>query len=103
MSIQETGFTVDSTTVTVKVTGYDAYKGYYLILTTGSVRTNGDDDSRDRIGSQKYTGSDTYTFTIPAGNSPAVTRCRLTCIAMTEIRKKPIMPTATPLPLREKR
>ena len=67
MSIQETGFTVDSTTVTVKVTGYDAYKGYYLILTTGSVRTNGDADSRDRIGSQKYTGSDTYTFTIPAG------------------------------------
>ena len=67
MSIQETGFTVDSTTVTVKVTGYDAYKGYYLKLTTGSVRTNGDADSRTGIGSQTYNGSGTYTFTIPTG------------------------------------
>ena len=66
MVIQETGFTVDSTTVTVKVTGYDAYKGYYLKLTTGSIQTNDDADSRTGIGSQTYNGSGTYTFTIPA-------------------------------------
>ena len=67
MVIQESGFTIDSDTVTVKVTGYDAYQNCSLYLTCGTARTNGDADSRDRIGSQLYTGSGTYSFTIPAG------------------------------------
>ena len=67
MVIQETGFTVASTTVTVKVTGYDAYQNCSLYLTCGTAKTNGDADSRAQIGSRLYTGSGTYTFTIPAG------------------------------------
>lgn len=66
MVIQESGFTVDSTTVTVKVTGYDTYQNCFLYLTTGAAKTDGDADSRDRIGSQQYKGSGIYTFDIPA-------------------------------------
>lgn len=66
ISIQETSFTVDSTTVTVNVSGLSLFQGCTLFLTTGTTTTNNDADSRTKIGSQRYQGSGSYTFTIKA-------------------------------------
>lgn len=67
IAIQETSFTVSSTTATVNVSGYEAYQGGLLVLTTGSASTNGDGDSRTRLGSRTYTGSGSYTFDFGSG------------------------------------
>ncbi len=67
IAIQEQSFTVDSTTVTVTVSGYSDFKGCTLYLTTGAPSTDGDGDSRTRLGGKTYTGAGTYTFTIPSG------------------------------------
>ena len=61
--IENASFTTESTSATVTLTGYDSFKEYYLNLTTGSASSNDDADSRDRLGSQIYNGSGTYTFT----------------------------------------
>ncbi len=67
IAIQETSFTVNSTTATVNVSGYEAYQGGLLVLTTGSASTNGDGDSRTRLGSRTYAGSGSYTFDFGSG------------------------------------
>ena len=65
--LNESTFTTDATQATVTVTGCDSFRGGYLILTTGSVGTNGDADSRNRLGSVTFTGPETYT--VPFGNN----------------------------------
>ena len=65
--LNESTFTTDATQATVTVTGCDSFQGGYLILTTGSVGTNGDADSRNRLGSVTFTGPGTYT--VPFGNN----------------------------------
>ncbi len=65
--LNESTFTTDATQATVTVTGCDSFRGGYLILTTGSVGTNGDADSRNRLGSVTFTGPGTYT--VPFGNN----------------------------------
>ena len=65
--LNESTFTTDATQATVTVTGCDSFRDRYLILTTGSVGTNGDADSRNRLGSVTFTGPGTYT--VPFGNN----------------------------------
>ena len=65
--LNESTFTTDATQATVTVTGCDSFRDGYLILTTGSVGTNGDADSRNRLGSVTFTGPGTYT--VPFGNN----------------------------------
>ena len=65
--LNESTFTTDATQATVTVTGCGSFQGGYLILTTGSVGTNGDADSRNRLGSVTFTGPETYT--VPFGNN----------------------------------
>ena len=65
--LNESTFTTDATQATVTVTGCGSFQGGYLILTTGSVGTNGDADSRNRLGSVTFTGPGTYT--VPFGNN----------------------------------
>ena len=67
MAIQEDEITTDTETVTVAVKGCSTYKGGYLFLTTGSTKTSGDADSRDKVGTKTFTGEGTYTFTIKKG------------------------------------
>ena len=67
IAIQETSFTEDSVTVTVRVSGYESFRNCSIFLTTGAPFTDGDGDSRTRLGSQKYTAAGTYTFTLSAG------------------------------------
>ena len=63
LAISENEFTTNSTTATVVVKGCDSFKGGYIILTTGSAASNGDGDTRTRLGSQSFTGEGTYNFT----------------------------------------
>ena len=65
--LNESTFTTDAAQATVTVTGCGSFQGGYLILTTGSVGTNGDADSRNRLGSVTFTGPGTYT--VPFGNN----------------------------------
>ena len=65
--LNESTFTTDATQATVTVTSCDSFRDGYLILTTGSVGTNGDADSRNRLGSVTFTGPGTYT--VPFGNN----------------------------------
>ena len=65
--LNESTFTTDATQATVTVTGCDSFRDGYLILTTGSVGTNDDADSRNRLGSVTFTGPGTYT--VPFGNN----------------------------------
>ena len=65
--LNESTFTTDAIQATVTVTGCGSFQGGYLILTTGSVGTNGDADSRNRLGSVTFTGPGTYT--VPFGNN----------------------------------
>ena len=65
--LNESTFTTDATQATVTVTGCDSFQGGYLILTTGSVSSNNDADSRNRLGSVTFTGPGTYT--VPFGNN----------------------------------
>ena len=67
MAIQEDEITTDTETVTVAVKGCSTYKGGYLFLTTGSTKTSGDADSRNKVGTKAFTGEGTYTFTIKKG------------------------------------
>ncbi len=65
--LNESAFTTAATQATVTVTGCESFRGGYLILTTGRVSTNGDADSRDRLGSVSFTGPGNYTVSF--GNS----------------------------------
>ena len=65
--LNESTFTTDATQATVTVTGCGSFQGGYLILTTGSVSSNNDADSRNRLGSVTFTGPGTYT--VPFSNS----------------------------------
>ena len=65
--LNESTFTTDATQATVTVTGCDSFRDGYLILTTGSVGTNGDADSRNRLGNVTFAGPGTYT--VPFGNN----------------------------------
>lgn len=58
----ETEITTESETVTVDANGYDDFKNGYIILITG--RNPEDVDSGRRIGSNTYTGSGSYVFTL---------------------------------------
>ena len=71
LAIQEDAITADMETVTVAVKGCSAYNGGYLFLTTGNTATIGDADSRTKVGSTKFTGEGTYTFTIKKGDLKA--------------------------------
>ena len=97
IAIQETSFTVSSTTATVNVSGYEAYQGGLLVLTTGSASTNGDGDSRTRLGSRTYTGSGSYTFDFGSGIP-----CRRIFTAMTATPTALIISTARRFPLKRK-
>lgn len=59
--LNESTFTTAATQATVTVTGCESFRDGYLILTTGRASTNGDADSRDRLGSVIFTGPGTYT------------------------------------------
>ena len=63
LALSETKFTTDSTSATVVIKGCDSFKGGHIILTTGSAASNGDGDTRTRLGSQSFTGEGTYHFT----------------------------------------
>ena len=63
LTLSETKFTTDSTSATVVIKGCDSFKGGHIILTTGSAASNGDGDTRTRLGSQSFTGEGTYHFT----------------------------------------
>ena len=89
--LNESTFTTDATQATVTVTGCGSFQGGYLILTTGSVGTNGDADSRNRLGSVTFTGPETYT--VPFGNN------HVKLISGNTIQTKPITSTATQLGL----
>ena len=65
--LNESTFTTDATQATVTVTGCDSFRDGFLILTTGSVSSNNDADSRNRLGSVTFTGPGTYT--VPFGNN----------------------------------
>ena len=65
--LNESTFTTDATQATVTVTGCGSFQGGYLILTTGSVSSNNDADSRSRLGSVTFTGPGTYT--VPFSNN----------------------------------
>ena len=65
--LNESTFTTDATQATVTVTGCDSFRGGYLILTTGSVSSNNDADSRSHLGRVPFTGPGTYT--VPFGNN----------------------------------
>ena len=65
--LNESTFTTDATQATVTVTGCDSFRGGYLFLTTGSVGTNSDADSRNRLGSVTFT--DPGTYTVPFGSN----------------------------------
>lgn len=67
LAIQEDEITTDTETVTVAVKGCSAYKGGYLLLTTGSTATIGDADSRTQVGRKAFAGEGAYTFTISKG------------------------------------
>ena len=70
--IVEQSFTTTSTTLTVKVSGYNWYNNREdwsrICITTGSASQTepGDDEGREDLTSQVFTGKGTYTFTIPA-------------------------------------
>lgn len=70
--IVEQSFTTTSTTLTVKVSGYNWYNNREdwsrICITTGSASQTepGDDEGREDLTSQVFTGNGTYTFTIPA-------------------------------------
>ena len=70
--IVETQFTTTSTTLTVKVSGYNWYNNREdwsrICISTGSANQTkpGDDEGREDLTSQTFTGKGTYTFTIPA-------------------------------------
>ena len=69
--IVEKSFTTSSTTITVKVSGYSWYtnRGDWsrICISTGSASQTqpGDDEGRDDLTSQVFTGKGTYTFRIP--------------------------------------
>lgn len=69
VTLKESTFTTESTQATVTVKGCDSFRGGYLILTTGSARSNDDADSRNRLGSVTFTGPGTYT--VPFSNNNA--------------------------------
>ena len=56
-----------SAVLLLTVTGCGSFQGGYLFLTTGSVSSNNDADSRNRLGSVTFTGPGTYT--VPFGNN----------------------------------
>lgn len=61
--LKETSFDTGAAQATVTVTGCDAYKDGYLILTMGRAEDNDNGDSRTRLGSVRFTGAGTYTVT----------------------------------------
>lgn len=69
--IVEKSFTTSGTTITVKVSGYSWYtnRGDWsrICISTGSASQTqpGDDEGREDLTSQIFTGKGTYTFTIP--------------------------------------
>ena len=74
LMLQEQIITTDQDKINVVVSGCDRFRGGYLILTTGSSVTDGDGDSRDRVGSERFNGEGTYRFhfnkgTLKAGNT----------------------------------
>ena len=77
--IVEKTFTTTSTTVTVKVSGYNWYNNREdwsrICITTGSASQiqPGDDEGREDLTSQVFTGKGTYTFTIPADKMDELT------------------------------
>ena len=56
--------TTETTEISAVVTGCDSYKDGYFFLSTGAPSSDGDGDSRTRLGSQKFTGAGNYTFSI---------------------------------------
>lgn len=65
--LNESTFTTDATQATVTVTGCGSFQGGLLILTTGSVSSNNDADSRTHLGRVTFTSPGTYT--VPFSNS----------------------------------
>ncbi len=70
IAIEEKSITTSTTTVTVTVTGYEGLSDAMLRLSTGPEGSESDlgmsNPPRTALGSQKYTGPGTYTFTIDA-------------------------------------
>ena len=66
ISFKEGSYNNASTSATLTVTGYDAFKGGLLILTTGKASET-DGDNRTRLGSAAYTGSGDYSFNWSTG------------------------------------
>ena len=66
ITIQEQSITTATTSVTVKVTGYEALKGSKLKLTTGTVGTESDYDMKGRttLKVKDFTGTGDYQFDI---------------------------------------
>ncbi len=64
ITILNTKITTETTEISAVVTGCDSYKDGYFFLSTGTPSSDGDGDSRIRLGSQKFTGAGNYTFSI---------------------------------------
>ena len=67
MTILNTEINTETKEVSVVVTGCETYNGGLLILSTGNAATDGDGDSRTRLGSKTVTGAGTYTFAVNTG------------------------------------
>lgn len=67
VTILNTEINTETKEVSVVVTGCETYNGGFLILSTGNAATDGDGDSRTRLGSKTVTGAGTYTFAVNTG------------------------------------
>ena len=100
IAIQEKTITTSTTTVTVKVTGYEGLSNATLRLSVGPDGTESDwgisNPPRTALGSLKYTGPDTYTFAIdPAKLAAAIPSRSPTAIPCRPCRSAPrTSPTA---------
>ena len=67
VTILNTEINTETKEVSVVVTGCETYNGGLLILSTGNAATDGDGDSRTRLGSKTFIGAGTYTFAVNTG------------------------------------
>ena len=64
VTVADAEITTDTTELTVVVSGCEEYKDGLLILSTGTAATNGDGDSRTRLGTKRFSAAGTYAFSV---------------------------------------
>ena len=66
VTVTDTEISTDTTEITAVVSGCEEYNGGLLILSTGTAASDGDGDSRTRLGSRRFDEAGTYTFSVDA-------------------------------------